>query len=76
MQPQQQETDEDLGILPGEEEFSAAADRVAAAVVAGGAARPSEGALLRLYGLYKQATAGDCTASAPAIWHLRKWRQW
>ena len=69
------ETDEDLGILPGEEEFSAAADCVAAAVVSGGP-RPSEGALLRLYGLYKQATAGDCGAPAPALWHLRKWRQW
>ncbi|KAI8464031.1 MAG: acyl CoA binding protein-domain-containing protein [Monoraphidium minutum] len=71
------ETDEDLGMLPGEQAFSAAADRVAAAVVAG--PRPSEADLLRLYGLYKHATAGDCGEPSPAFWRLaerKKWSAW
>jgi acyl-CoA-binding protein len=69
------ETDEDLGLIPGEDAFSAAADRVAAAVVAGGA-RPSEAELLRLYGLYKQATLGDCGTPRPWFWQLAKLQQW
>jgi len=70
------ETDEDLGIIPGEDAFSAAADRVAVAVVAGGAAKPPEADLLRLYGLYKQATAGDCDTPAPRFWQLGRRQQW
>jgi acyl-CoA-binding protein len=69
------ETDEDLGLIPGEDAFSAAADRVAAAVVAGGP-RPGEADLLRLYGLYKQATLGDCNTRRPWFWHFAKLQQW
>ncbi|GBF98389.1 hypothetical protein Rsub_10784 [Raphidocelis subcapitata] len=70
------DSDEALGLIPGEQEFSAAADRVAAAVIAGGAARPSEADLLALYGLYKQATAGDCATPRPWFWHVAKLQQW
>lgn len=70
------DNDEALGLLPGEQEFSAAADRVAAAVVAGGSARPSEADLLELYGLYKQATVGDCATPRPWFWHVPKLQQW
>lgn len=71
------ENDEDLGIIPGEDEFSEAADRIAHAVVAG--PRPSEADLLRFYGLYKQATAGDSTEPMPPFWrigHVQKWHAW
>jgi acyl-CoA-binding protein len=70
------ETDEDLGIIPGEDAFSAAADRVAVAVIGGGPDKPSESDLLRLYGLYKQATAGDCTAGRPWFWQFGRRQQW
>ena len=70
----QTETDEDLGLIPGEEAFSTAADRVAAAV--SGGARPSERDLLQLYGLYKQATTGDCDTPMPWPWMFGKLQQW
>jgi acyl-CoA-binding protein len=68
------ETDEDLGMVPGEQAFSAAADRVAQAVVAG--PRPSESNLLQLYGLYKQATTGDCVERMPWFWHVAELKKW
>lgn len=70
------ETDEDLGMIPGEQAFSAAADRVQQAVLAGPPRRPSEARLLQLYGLYKQATAGDCSEPMPWIWKLEKYKKW
>lgn len=68
-------TDEELGLVPGEGAFSAAADAVAAAVASGGP-RPGEAHLLRLYGYYKQATAGDCRARMPWPWRVQKFQQW
>lgn len=41
--------------------------------------RPSDDQLGRLYGLYKQATKGDCTASEPWFWDAvgqAKWTWW
>jgi len=35
--------------------------------------------LLKLYGLYKQATTGDCNISCPMFWDLKgraKWDAW
>ena len=45
-----------------EEEFQAAVDRVQ-----GLPSRPSNDALLELYGLYKQATAGDVSGKRPGM---------
>ena len=36
----------------------------------------SSQAKLELYGLYKQATEGHCTAARPAIWNLRARAKW
>lgn len=41
--------------------------------------RPSDDELLKLYGLYKQATAGDNTTSKPGVFDLKgkyKWQAW
>lgn len=41
--------------------------------------RPSDDELLKLYGLYKQATVGDNTTAKPGIFDLKgkyKWQAW
>lgn len=41
--------------------------------------RPDDNALLKLYGLYKQATVGDNTTSKPGVFDLKgkyKWQAW
>ncbi|KAG8037671.1 hypothetical protein G9C98_005882 [Cotesia typhae] len=43
------------------------------------ASQPSEEDLLILYGLYKQATVGDCNIDRPGIFNLKgraKWDAW
>mmetsp|Transcript_21361 Transcript_21361/g.36396 ORF Transcript_21361/g.36396 Transcript_21361/m.36396 type:complete len:279 (+) Transcript_21361:71-907(+) len=61
-----------------EEAFNAAGDHVASSVTAGDPAFTDKLKLL-LYGLYKQATAGPCTAAQPAFWNMAaraKWDAW
>jgi diazepam-binding inhibitor (GABA receptor modulating acyl-CoA-binding protein) len=41
--------------------------------------RPSDGKLLQLYGLYKQATVGNCNTTEPWFYELEakaKWDAW
>ncbi|KAG8180344.1 hypothetical protein JTE90_016375 [Oedothorax gibbosus] len=57
-----------------EEKFSAAAGSVK-----GMKSRPVDTELLELYGLYKQATCGDCSADKPGALDLKakaKWEAW
>ncbi len=54
--------------------FTQAADRVKALKK-----RPSDGELLQLYGLFKQATAGDVTGDKPGLFDLKgrkKYEAW
>ena len=56
------------------DEFEAAVARVNSL-----AAAPAAAVLLRLYGLYKQATAGDATGKRPGMLDVRaraKWDAW
>jgi acyl-CoA-binding protein len=58
-----------------EETFHAAADHLGQLV----SANPNsvhDGVKLQLYGLYKQATAGKCTASKPAFWDRAARLKW
>lgn len=51
----------------------------AVGAVKGLRARPTDAELLRLYGLYKQATDGPCTAARPPFYDFRgcaKWNEW
>ncbi|CAO3662377.1 unnamed protein product [Umbelopsis ramanniana] len=55
-------------------EFTKAADEVNALNT-----KPSNNELLKLYGLFKQATVGDCTTSRPGAFDLKgkyKWDAW
>ncbi|UXI23206.1 FMRFamide receptor 1 [Sarcoptes scabiei] len=41
--------------------------------------RPTDGELLQIYGLYKQATIGDCNIERPSVLDPKgrsKWDQW
>jgi diazepam-binding inhibitor (GABA receptor modulating acyl-CoA-binding protein) len=38
--------------------------------------RPANDELLNLYGLYKQATAGDCKEAEPWMWEVEKKAKW
>ncbi|QWU86702.1 hypothetical protein CA3LBN_000920 [Candidozyma haemuli] len=41
--------------------------------------RPDDNTLLKLYGLYKQATVGDNTTAKPGVFDLKgkyKWQAW
>ncbi|KAI9282132.1 acyl-CoA-binding protein [Umbelopsis sp. AD052] len=41
--------------------------------------KPSSDDLLKLYGLFKQATVGDCNTSKPGVFDLKgkyKWEAW
>ena len=41
--------------------------------------KPNDETLLKLYGLYKQATLGDCNISSPWPWDVvgcAKWNAW
>ena len=41
--------------------------------------RPTNEELLKLYGLYKQATVGDCNTDQPGMFYMKdraKWDQW
>ncbi|ODV79076.1 acyl-CoA-binding protein [Suhomyces tanzawaensis NRRL Y-17324] len=41
--------------------------------------RPSDDELLKLYGLFKQATTGDNTTAQPGVFNLKgkyKWQAW
>lgn len=43
------------------------------------AKRPNDDELLKLYGLYKQATVGDNTTAKPGVFDLKgkyKWQAW
>ncbi len=51
--------------------FQEAADRVKTLPT-----RPSDDEMLRLYGLYKQATEGDITSERPGFWNLVKKAKW
>jgi diazepam-binding inhibitor (GABA receptor modulating acyl-CoA-binding protein) len=64
--------DDDEGL---DELFHAAADHLAQLVTANAAAVP-DAVKLQLYGLYKQATVGQCNTSKPAFWDragIAKW---
>ncbi|KAF8000471.1 hypothetical protein HF325_005400 [Metschnikowia pulcherrima] len=55
-------------------EFTAKAEAVSSLTK-----RPSDDELLSLYGLYKQATAGDNTTPKPGMFDLKgkyKWQAW
>ncbi|KAF9207113.1 hypothetical protein BGZ49_001161 [Haplosporangium sp. Z 27] len=55
-------------------EFEAAAEQAKAFT-----SKPSDDDLLKLYGLYKQATEGDNTTPAPGMFDLKgkyKWNAW
>lgn len=54
--------------------FQAAADTVQALVQAG--QLTDQATQLQLYGLYKQATCGDCTAAAPPFFQLAAKQKW
>lgn len=56
--------------------FHAAADAVQVLVQGQDARLASQETQLKLYGLYKQATCGDCTASAPAFYQLKARQKW
>lgn len=58
--------DADADVGADADTFQAAADFLAAAVTAN-PARFSDADKLRIYGLYKQATAGDCNVSRPGF---------
>lgn len=58
-----------------EDEFQSAADYVAGAVTSGTAAFSDE-VKLRFYGLYKQATVGQCNTSKPGFWDLSGRAKW
>ena len=62
---------DDLGSDDDDDPFAAAADRVAGAA----AALPTATALA-LYGLYKQATAGDVAGGRPPLWDGRGRAKW
>ena len=54
--------------------FSEAAEKVQTLSV-----KPSDEILLKLYGLYKQATLGDCNIAKPWFWDPKaaaKWEAW
>lgn len=56
------------------EEFEAAAEKVKSLTE-----RPSNEELLDLYGLFKQATVGDCNTERPGMFDLKgkaKWDNW
>ena len=60
--------------MPEQDAFAEAQKRVKAL-----SKRPSNDQLLQLYGLYKQATAGDATGSRPGMLDLvgrAKWDAW
>ncbi|CCK70141.1 long-chain fatty acid transporter ACB1 KNAG_0D03950 [Huiozyma naganishii CBS 8797] len=43
------------------------------------ATKPGNDVLLRLYGLYKQATVGDCVGDRPGVFSMKeraKWDAW
>jgi len=56
-----------------EERFTAASNAVAAAASIG---RLDNDALLHLYGLYKQATEGPCTAFRPSFFNQKARSKW
>jgi diazepam-binding inhibitor (GABA receptor modulating acyl-CoA-binding protein) len=65
--------DDDEGL---DELFHAAADHLAQLVTINSAALP-DAVKLQLYGLYKQATVGQCNTSKPAFWDragVAKWQ--
>jgi acyl-CoA-binding protein len=63
------------GMAEGTEHFEAAAAFLAAAVTARDA-RFDDKLKLQFYGLYKQATAGMCTAPRPGFWDLAGKAKW
>jgi acyl-CoA-binding protein len=72
------ETDTDDGLPPddGEDEFNAAADHLGQLVTADPTA-VSDSDKLAFYGLYKQATMGDCTAPRPLkFWDVGGTAKW
>lgn len=54
--------------------FQAAADTVQALVQAG--QLTDQAIQLQLYGLYKQATCGDCNTTAPPFFQLAAKQKW
>lgn len=50
-----------------EQQFQAAADKVKNLTK-----RPNDEELLNLYGLFKQATVGDCNQSKPSMFQLKE----
>ena len=60
--------------MSSQEEFDAAVERVQRL-----SKRPSDGELLELYGLFKQATVGDVQGKRPGVMSFRdraKWDAW
>jgi len=58
---------------------NSAAFEQAAADVKNVKTRPSDEEMLKVYGLYKQATEGDCTTTRPGMFDLKgkyKWDAW
>ena len=61
-------------LAPSQASFSAAAERVKSLP-----SKPSDDELLKLYGLFKQATVGDCNTAQPGFFDLTgkaKWAAW
>jgi acyl-CoA-binding protein len=60
---------------PQDDTFHAAADHVGV-LVSGDPLRVPDQVKLQLYGLYKQATVGQCSAPKPAFWHRAARLKW
>jgi acyl-CoA-binding protein len=69
------ELDDGLPSSSYEDAFNAAADYLGHMVSSNPAAVPRN-QQLQLYGLYKQATAGDCRCSRPWFWQLAARSKW
>lgn len=62
-----------------EQKFQEAVDRVRNGKVDKGAKEPSDNVKLKFYGLYKQATVGDCNIAQPWAVNIAaraKWEAW
>ncbi len=65
--------------MDAEDSFTNCGSTKQAAAVQNLKQRPTDDELLKLYGLYKQATIGDNTTTKPGLFDLKgkyKWQSW